>query len=175
MAGLGERVPERPAVLGSDLCWLLTRASARQEREFEADALAASGLTARKHQLLKAALSGEYTQNQLARSVGVDTTTMVTTVDELERDGLAERRVSPADRRARMVHVTPEGRAAVLRCDDALLETQERILEGLPPQDRVALLRALAHLAFSDFPAGRATEAEMPSSATPRRTPGRPV
>ncbi|MEK8105286.1 MarR family winged helix-turn-helix transcriptional regulator [Micromonospora sp. M12] len=40
----------------------------------------------------------------------MDKTTMVVTLDQLERAGLAERRPVPTDRRARLVAVTPAGR-----------------------------------------------------------------
>ena len=152
-----ERTPEplsasagRPTNLVSDLCWLLSRATERQEREFEAAAMSASGLTARKHHVLMAAMDAVRTQNQLARSVGVDTTTMVATLDELERDGLAERQIAPTDRRKRIVHVTPAGERAVRKCDKALQAAQTRILSRLPVEQREMLLNALMSLAFAD-------------------------
>ena len=43
--------------------------------------------------------------------VGLDKTTMVVTLDELEAAGLAERRPSPTDRRARVIAVTKAGAA----------------------------------------------------------------
>lgn len=141
---------ERPANLVSDLCWLLSRATDRQEREFGAEALKASGLTARKHHVLMAAMDAVYTQNELARTVGVDTTTMVATIDELERDGLAERHIAPTDRRRRIVKVTPAGARAVAKCDQALRAAQNRIMARLPEEQRDMLLSALARLAFAD-------------------------
>ena len=41
-------------------------------------------------------MQGEYTQTELVRMVGLDKTTMVVTLDQLEAEGLAERRPSPA-------------------------------------------------------------------------------
>lgn len=152
----------RPAKLASDLCWLLSLANQRQEWEFEAEAMAASGLTARKHHVLMAALEAEHTQNQLAGAIGLDTTTMVVTLDELVRDGLAERRIHPTDRRARIIAVTAAGKRAVKKCDAALVAAQNRILGRLPDAERAVLLSALEHLAFPEdetasSPAGAAS------------------
>ena len=82
-----------------NLAWLLYRAHWALASELTA-ALEPLGVSARGFHVLKAALSGEHTQTELAEMVGLDKTTMVVTVDELERDGLAERRLSPHDRRA---------------------------------------------------------------------------
>ena len=48
--------------------------------------------------MLTHALEGDQTQIRLAERCAMDKTTMVVTVDELERLGLAERRPSPTDR-----------------------------------------------------------------------------
>ena len=61
--------------------------------------------------MLIKALEGELTQIQLAERCALDKTTMVVTVDELEKAGLAERRPSPTDRRARIIAVTDAGKA----------------------------------------------------------------
>ena len=58
---------------------------------------------------------GELTQSQLAELCALDKTTMVVTLDELERAGLAERRPSSTDRRARIIAVTEAGERIVAR------------------------------------------------------------
>ena len=67
------------------------------------------GLPPRSHTVLVTAMTGAYTQTELARIIGLDKTTMVVTVDELEAAGLAERQPSKTDRRARVIAVTPAG------------------------------------------------------------------
>src|SRR5919204_6922175 len=42
-------------------------------------------------------------QQELGSAMGIDPSTMVSLIDELERAGLAERRLHPTDRRAREV------------------------------------------------------------------------
>src|SRR5262249_47121534 len=73
-------------------------------------AFAQIGTTPRHYCVLNHAASGELTQIELARLSDLDKTTMVVTLDELEEAGYAERRPSRADRRARVVVVTDEGR-----------------------------------------------------------------
>src|SRR5687768_11935633 len=46
-------------------------------------------------------------QQQIGSAMGIDPSTMVSLVDQLERAGLADRRPHPHDRRAREVLVTP--------------------------------------------------------------------
>src|SRR3954464_4448277 len=66
-------------------------------------------LTPRMQCVLIHALEEERTQIQIAALADLDKTTMVSTVDELERRGLAERRPSTNDRRARIIAVTEKG------------------------------------------------------------------
>ena len=61
--------------------------------------------------MLSKAAGQELTQSQLAELCNLDKTTMVVTLDALERAGLAERRPSSTDRRARIIAVTAGRRA----------------------------------------------------------------
>src|SRR3954453_15969708 len=49
------------------------------------------------------------TQHELASLARVDPSSMVAVLDDLERRGIAERRVDPEDRRRRSVHLTAKG------------------------------------------------------------------
>jgi MarR family transcriptional regulator for hemolysin len=142
-----------PECLATDLCWLLSRASHLLSQEFEA-ALHASGVSPRKHQVLSVAQNAELTQTELARIVGLDKTTMMVTLDELERDGLAERRPLPSDRRARVVAITTAGRRALRSADAALEVARERALSLLPAEQRDLFVESLGRLACSE---GRVT------------------
>ena len=50
------------------------------------------------------------TQQQLGRAIGMDPSSMVSTIDELEAKGWVERRRHPTDRRAYALHITDAGR-----------------------------------------------------------------
>jgi MarR family transcriptional regulator, transcriptional regulator for hemolysin len=118
----------QPPVLGIDLMLLLSRASHALQTEHAA-ALAEIGITPRSYCVLCKASTGELTQIQLAERCDLDKTTMVVTVDELERAGLAVRRPSPTDRRARIVSVTDAGRAKIAE-GRRIVHALTRLVEG---------------------------------------------
>lgn len=135
-----------PVTLASDLCWLLSRASHGLMTEFTA-ALEDLGISPRDHAVLTTAMTGEFTQTEIARTVGLDKTTMVVTVDELEAAGLAERRPSSTDRRARVIVVTDEGERMVREADTVLDRVRDDVLSVLEPEERQVFLKALGTLA----------------------------
>ncbi len=139
-------IAQAPAPLASDLCWLLSRASHGLTTEFTA-ALEDLGISPRAHAVLTTAMCGERSQSEIARLVGLDKTTMVVTVDELEAAGLAERRSSSADRRARVIAVTDAGKRKVKRADKVLDRVREDVLSVLEPGEREVFLGALGRLA----------------------------
>jgi len=112
-----------------------------------AAALADIDLTPRMQCVLVHAMEGERTQIQLAALADLDKTTMVTTIDDLERRGLAERRPSSTDRRARIIAVTDRGRAAAADGQRIVDAVHADALSGLPERDRSAFLDTLNRLA----------------------------
>lgn len=60
--------------------------------------------------VLDRAEGGELVMGELSRRLMVTNGNVTALVDRLVRDGLLERRVSPTDRRALMVRMTPRGR-----------------------------------------------------------------
>ena len=104
-------------------------------------------MSPRWHSVLATAMTGEYTQTELARMVGLDKTTMVVTLDELEAAGLAERRPSPSDRRVRVIAATAAGGRKVREAEAVMDRVREDVLSGLPARDRDVFLRVLGSLA----------------------------
>lgn len=104
-------------------------------------------MSPRAHSVLATAMTGEYTQSEVARAVGLDKTTMVVTLDELEAAGLAERRPSPGDRRARVIAVTPAGGRKVRDAEVVMDRVREDVLSSLSDDDREVFLRTLGSLA----------------------------
>src|SRR3954462_1164685 len=151
-----------PQPLCDNLCWLLSRASYTLTTELTA-ALEGLGISPRAHAVLAAAATGDHTQTELAKMVGLDKTTMVVTLDELEAAGLAERRPSPTDRRARVIAVTNAG-ATKLRDAEAIGDAiRDDVLSALPEEDRATFVDALQTLAC-----GRLSE-PVQCTAPPRR------
>ena len=111
-----------------------------------AAALADVDLTPRMQCVLVHALQEERTQIQLAALADLDKTTMVGTVDDLERRGLAERRPSATDRRARIIAVTEKGRAAAEQGQRIVDRVHAEALGELAAGDRVTFVDALGRL-----------------------------
>ena len=128
-----------------DLSFLLDRTSHVLRTQMAA-ALAEIGLTARMHCVLVHALEAERTQAQLAELGDMDKTTMVVTVDALEKAGLAERKPSSTDRRARIISVTPAGAELAARSTEIVDGVHQGALGSLPRAERETLVRALNHL-----------------------------
>src|SRR4051795_12873120 len=100
-----------------DLSFLLDHTSHVLRTQMAA-ALGEIGLTPRMHCVLVHALEEERTQIQLAELGDMDKTTMVVTIDALEKAGLAERRPSSTDRRARIIAVTEKGAEVARRSQE---------------------------------------------------------
>jgi DNA-binding MarR family transcriptional regulator len=90
-------------------------------------------------------------QQQIGSAMGIDPSTMVALVDELERTGLAGRRPQPHDRRAREVLLTPRGRRTLSRARELAEEVEDDVLQGLSPAERRRLI-TLMRKAFAAAP-----------------------
>ncbi|WP_244929619.1 MarR family winged helix-turn-helix transcriptional regulator [Nocardioides sp. W7] len=128
-----------------DLSFLLNQSSYAFAAQL-GGALSGLGLTVREFCVLMKAAEGERTQNAVAELAGLDKTTMVSTLDGLEKAGLAERRVSSSDRRARVVAVTPKGRKLLQRAYEVVDEAVESSLSVLDDATRRTFLEALTVL-----------------------------
>lgn len=136
---------ERPRCFSGDLAWLLKQTSHALSTELVA-ALAPLEVSPRGYHVLTAALTGERTQTELAQLVGLDKTTMVVTIDELEAAGLVKRVPSTVDRRARIIAVTGAGEQKVLEGREIMDRVQREVLATLPARERQGLLEALNRL-----------------------------
>ena len=95
-------------------------------------------------------------QRTLAASIGFDTSTIGGVVDRLEARGWLQRQVSPEDRRARLLTLTPEGQRLLQDVAASVLRTQERILAPLSEDERRTFLRMLKVLVATNNEASRA-------------------
>ena len=147
MAAKPEAVPALPDAepLSDNLGWLLAQASYALTVRLTA-ALERVGISPRTYCVLSKASSGAFTQVELARAVGLDKTTMVVTIDELEAAGLAKRQPASDDRRVRMITVTKAGERKLARGREIVEEVQEELLAQLPARERDAFLTSLNRL-----------------------------
>lgn len=128
-----------------DLSFLLTHAGHVLATQMTA-AFTELGISPRGYCVLFHALETERTQIELAAIADLDKTTMVVTVDELEKMGLAERRPSSTDRRARVITVTDAGRQAVIEGTRIADRVHRDVLGALPEEQRGVLTDALTLL-----------------------------
>src|SRR5690348_6886706 len=124
---------------------MLSQAAHALQTEMTA-ALEKIDTTPRAYCVLQKAATGEFTQKQLADLCALDKTTMVVTMDALEQKGLAERRPSPTDRRARIIAVTPSGADVVQQGEAIVTGLYADVIESLPETQREPFLAALQGL-----------------------------
>lgn len=86
------------------------------------------------------------TQAALANAIGADKSRIIGTLDELQDAGLIERTPDPADRRVRLLSITPKGRRVRRSVRKGIRAHEDRILATLEPADRQAFLRAVRTL-----------------------------
>jgi MarR family transcriptional regulator, transcriptional regulator for hemolysin len=91
-------------------------------------------------------------QQELGSALGIDRSTMVSLIDQLESAGLAQRRPSATDRRAREIAITPEGRRTLQRARQLISQVEDEVLAGLSAEERGELL-ALLRRALESAPA----------------------
>jgi DNA-binding MarR family transcriptional regulator len=141
---------ECPECLMGNLNWLLTQAHYALASELAA-AFEPLGISPRGHAVLGAATTGAHTQKQLAELVGLDKTTMVATLDELEAAGLAKRVPSTTDRRAHTVAVTTDGRRKITAANRVVAGVQADVLASLGQKLGGELMDALGNLVSKRF------------------------
>jgi DNA-binding MarR family transcriptional regulator len=110
----------------AEITWLLHRAAQRMN-VVTGEQAGKHGLTLRDHIVLSALdKSPGLTQVELARTVGLDKTTLMSQLDQLEHQGLVVRRPDPRDRRARIPELTPAGdrRRAQVAASSATAESE---------------------------------------------------
>lgn len=121
-----------------------------------AAALEPLGLEPRHAGLLRLVLRHEgQSQHALGLALGAAPSRIVALIDDLEQRGLVERRLNPADRRAREIHLTPAGHEAVAAISAVGMEHERRLCGDLSPDERATLHRLLRKVAATlDVPLG---------------------
>jgi MarR family transcriptional regulator, transcriptional regulator for hemolysin len=108
------------------------------------EALGSVGLTPALFALLNVIGAREGAiQQELGSALGIDRSTMVSLIDQLESAGLARRRPSATDRRAREIAITPKGRRLLQRARGLIAQVEDQVLGGLTADERRELLTLL--------------------------------
>ena len=118
-----------------------------------ADVLGSVGLTPALLAVLNVIRAREGAiQQELGEALGIDRSTMVSLIDQLESAGLAKRRPSATDRRAREIGITPKGSRLLQRARELIAQVEDEVLAGLTAAERRQLL-ALLRRALDSAPA----------------------
>lgn len=123
----------------------LLRLARTYRREID-KALAGHGLSeARALPVLHIARLGDgVRQGVLAEELGIEGPSLVRILDQLCAAGLVERRDDPTDRRAKTLHLTPEGRSQAAGVEATLDAVRARYLSQISDAELSATLRVLA-------------------------------
>jgi DNA-binding MarR family transcriptional regulator len=95
-------------------------------------------------------------QAQLAYEVGVDRATLANVVARLESKGLVCRSLLSADKRVKLVALSPKGSALLEKMLAAVQRAHERTIEALSGEDQNLLMELLSKLVDAQNDCGRA-------------------
>lgn len=93
---------------------------------------------------------------RLASAVAFDRSTLGNVLERLESKGWVDRRPSPEDRRAKLLHITPAGERLLDAIEPAVQATQRRLLRPLSPADRKTFLQLIGALVEGNNDVSRA-------------------
>lgn len=96
--------------------------------------------------LLLLSKTGPLSQQEIGRELGIDRTTMVHIIDDLEERGLVVRARDPLDRRKYAVGVTDDAQGVLERASAVLTMTEDRFLAPLDAAERRRLHNLLQKL-----------------------------
>jgi DNA-binding MarR family transcriptional regulator len=131
-------------VATTDRLYFLLKHAQLHLAELTGPALAPYGIDGRELALLNALVDQDpLSQQEVARRLGIDRTTMVALVDGLEGKGLVERQPHPDDRRKNLVELTAAGRDTRGRATRASEDAERRFLAPLDEGDVKRLKEAL--------------------------------
>src|ERR1700724_1363229 len=89
---------------------------------------------------------GPQSVGEIGRRVDLTSGSITTAIDRLEKRGLVARAAHASDRRARVVHLTPGGKARITRVFATHEEAMDRAAHGLSNAERGTLIELLKKL-----------------------------
>lgn len=138
----------RPSVgMPTGAAFLLAQLGAHAAGRF-AERINPMGLTPPQSGLIHAiAAAPGRSQQAVAEHLGMHPSRIVVLVDDLERDGIVERRRDPQDRRYYALHLTDQGRAALSTLAAASAEHEAELCAALTDDERTQLALVLQRIA----------------------------
>ncbi|MEU5519622.1 MarR family winged helix-turn-helix transcriptional regulator [Streptomyces sp. NPDC093250] len=122
-------------------------------------ALETVGMRSRYFFVLASLAGGpELSQQDLSRLLNLDPTTVVTVIDEMERNRHVERRRNPVDRRRYNLVLTDSGRAELAKADGVVTEVESSFFGMLAADERQMLRKMLDRMLAGRWPASVCTD-----------------
>jgi DNA-binding MarR family transcriptional regulator len=109
-------------------------------------AFGATGLTFKTGMALMYLSGGPASQQSLIERLAVDPSVVVAILNDLERDGLAQRRRHPADRRRHIVALTEAGTGTLATVEKVLTELEQELFTDLTEAETAQLRTILGKL-----------------------------
>jgi MarR family 2-MHQ and catechol resistance regulon transcriptional repressor len=129
--------------------WLVLWKAAQAVEAYAKRSVGGSELCGSDFAVLEALLhKGALPVNEIGRKVLLTSGSITVAIDRLEAKGLVERRASADDRRARIVHLTREGRKLITRAYSEHAADMERLASELSASERATLIRLLKKIGF---------------------------
>ncbi|HET7509459.1 MAG TPA: MarR family transcriptional regulator [Solirubrobacterales bacterium] len=128
------------------LAFLLSQVGIHASKQF-AERIAAVGLQPPLFRVLNLVDAAEgQSQQAIGQAVDVPASRMVALVDELEHEGLVERRPHPSDRRIRALYLTDKGRDLLARGRKVAKQHETDLTRGMSAADRKLLTQLLRQI-----------------------------
>lgn len=145
--------PRKDFLLAERPGYLLHKAALLLVEDVET-ALAALGMRTRYFFVLASLAGGpELSQQDLSRLLNLDPTTVVTVIDEMERNQHVERRRNPADRRRYNLILTDSGRETLAAADKVVTEVESAFFGMLAEDEREVLRKMFGRMLAGRWPA----------------------
>jgi len=143
---VSNQVANKPAAISDRLGFLLARHGRIMNVRLR-QALGVTGLgPLHAATLMRLADVGATSQQELIGVLATDASALVAILNNLEGDGLVERRRDPIDRRRHIVEITPEGVTAVCAVERAVAEVEHDAFAALTADEIEQLHTLLSRL-----------------------------
>jgi len=129
--------------------WLVLWKAAQAVEAYAKRSVGGSELCGSDFAVLEALLhKGALPVNEIGRKVLLTSGSITVAIDRLEAKRLVERRASADDRRARIVHLTREGRKLIMRVYAGHAADMESLASELSAGERATLIRLLKKIGY---------------------------
>ncbi len=131
----------------AELGFHLRRGQVAAFKHFAHSVTAAEGITPGLYGMLQVIANNPgLTQSRLAEAMEVDRSSIVKVVNQLEDKGLIRRTASPNDRRSYWLRMTPDGKLALRRIEEAVARQDREFSAALSDDERQTLIALLRRL-----------------------------